>query len=334
VSHKYTPKQIKFLGKNIEGCSCADLTKRFNRHFKLSITQKAIRNICLYHGLQFDPRYFGAHQYTPAEIRFIKKMVTGRSYAELTALFNAKFGFNFNVKRISSTIKRLGLSNGRDTRFHSGQVSHNKGKKGYYSPGSEKGWFKPGHPGYKINEMPVGGEHIDAYGYVQIKYSDNPGSAKHRWKGKHVIIWEKINGKVPKGHVVIFADRNRRNFKVDNLLLVARKELVRMNQMKLITTNKKLTEAGLKIARVKNLIGERVRESIKTSRRKKIIFIDRAGSKVYVICDATTKKWVSVREKKSGIQKLWAKDLKPRSTFELAEKDLRTYAIKRGWQIA
>jgi hypothetical protein len=206
------------------------------------------------------------HKYTAAEIRFLEKKVAGRSYAELTELFNRRFGLSFTVDRLRGALGRFGLSNGRDCRFRPGRISYNKGKKGYCAPGSEKGWFKPGHMP-SSTWRPVGTEVIDRDGYVKVK-TRNPRT----WKFKHRVIWERAHGKIPRGHVVIFADGNRLNTNLDNLLLVSRKELVVMNKQGLISADGGLTKAGRMIADIKILIAERKRGAKKRKnpqRRKK-----------------------------------------------------------------
>ena len=190
------------------------------------------------------------HKYSPDEIRYLSDNVAGRSYAEITSLFNKRFGYSFSVGRISSTLGNHKLTNGLN---HTGQVPHNKGKKGIVYPGCEKGWFKPGlrPPKYR----PIGSERVNKSGCLEIKITDG----RKGWKPKHVVIWEDENGNVPKGHVVIFADRNRLNFAIDNLLLVSRGELVRMNQLGLVKSNKGLTKTGQLIVKIKMLINERRR---------------------------------------------------------------------------
>jgi hypothetical protein len=196
------------------------------------------------------------HYYTPEEIRFIKKKIAGRSYAEITDLFNKRFGLRGKKKltldQMRGVIKRYGLCNGRDRRFRPGQIPHNKGKKGYCPPGSEKGWFRPGHR--PQNWQPVGTERISSEGYVDIKIR-NPRT----WKAKHRIIWEQAHGKVPRGHAVIFADGNKLNIRLDNLLLVSRGELAVMNNLGLISAHGDLTTIGKSIADIKMLIARRKR---------------------------------------------------------------------------
>ena len=103
--------------------------------------------------------------------------------------------------------------------------------------------------------MPVGTERTNTDGYVEIKIAD-----PNKWKGKHRIIWEETHGPIPKGHVVIFADGNRRNFDPDNLLLVSRAQLARMNQTHLIKNDAELTKTGVIVADVLSKIGERKRK--------------------------------------------------------------------------
>lgn len=89
---------------------------------------------------------------------------------------------------------------------------------------------------------------------MDIKVAE--GQKHKNWKGKHIVIWEAANGPVPKGHVVIFGDGNIRNFVPGNLLLVSRKQLVRLNQMNLIQEDAELTRTGILIADICNKIGE------------------------------------------------------------------------------
>ena len=123
----------------------------------------------------------------------------------------------------------------------------NKGLKGI--GGWEPTQFKEGNRPW--NYLPVGSERINGDDYVDIKIDD-----PHKWKGKHILVWESINGPVPKGYVVIFGDRNRRNFEPDNLILVSRKQLVRLNQHNLIQDDAELTRTGIIIADIYGKIGE------------------------------------------------------------------------------
>jgi hypothetical protein len=58
----------------------------------------------------------------------------------------------------------------------------------------------------------------------------------------------------------MFADGDRTNLDIDNLLLVSRSELTVMNNMGLITPDRDLTKIGKQIAALSLLIGSRKRQ--------------------------------------------------------------------------
>jgi len=205
-------------------------------------------------------------KYTEEHIEFIRENIPGCPFKELTDMFNERFGLALTVSAMVSLANRYGLHNGRNTRFDNwlapagveyrfpkGHVPHNKGKKGISYPGTEVTQFKKGNRPH--NWVPIGSERITKNGYIQVKIQE--GKFQRNWKGKHILIWEEANGPLPEGHVIIFGDGNNRNFNLDNLLLVSRKQLVRMNQKKLIQNDAKLTKTGVIIADIYNKIGER-----------------------------------------------------------------------------
>lgn len=183
------------------------------------------------------------HHYTEEQKQFIRDNVSGRSRNELARLFNRAFGTDLSPIRIASTIKRLGLATGRDGRFTKGQTSWNKGRLGtHFSPATE---FKKGN--LPANHRPCGAERINVDGYIEIKVAE----PKH-WRAKHRYLWEQANGQIPSGHALIFADGNRLNTNLDNLILVTRGELAVLNKGTLpIGGSREITEASLQVARLK-----------------------------------------------------------------------------------
>jgi hypothetical protein len=198
------------------------------------------------------------HHYTAAQIRFLERKVAGRDFTELAELFNRHFGASLRISQIRAACRNRGLVNGRDCRFRPGQAPPNKGKKGYYFAGCENTWFKPGNRPHTWK--PVGTERVNGDGYVDVRIRNPSGKIWKNWKAKHRIIWEKAHGKIPRGHAVIFADGDKRNFALDNLLLVSRKELAVMNSQRLISGDRDLTRAGKAVADIRILIAERRRE--------------------------------------------------------------------------
>lgn len=188
------------------------------------------------------------HYYSHEQELFIKENIMGRPMKELTSMFNDHFKLELKYSQIRAFAKRKGLKNGLNTQFKKGQEPPNKGKKGV--GGWEPTQFKKGHKPH--NYKPIGTERTNGEGYVDIKVAD-----PNVWKAKHILIWEQENGPVPPGHVILFGDGNRKNFDLDNLILVTRKQLGMLNQKGLIRGNADLTRTGIIIADLYGKIAQR-----------------------------------------------------------------------------
>lgn len=186
------------------------------------------------------------HTFTLEQKDFIKSNVSGLSNLELTEMFNTHFGLQLGVNQVKAFKKNNKLSSGLDGRFAPGNVPYNKGQKGV--GGWEPTYFKKGNKPW--NYKPVGTERVNGDDYVDIKIAD-----PSKWRAKHRVIWERENGPVPKGHVVIFGDGDRRNFELDNLILVSQRQLSILNSKKLIQNDVELTKTGIIVADLYTQIG-------------------------------------------------------------------------------
>lgn len=197
-------------------------------------------------------------KYGPEHIDWLRDHITGCHFKELTEAFNSHFGLSLSVGAMVSLTDAHGLHNGIDCRFNTamieagkayrfpkGHVPANKGVKGKHS--SEATEFKKGHA--PANYRPVGSERVNVDGYVEIKVAD-----PKKWVGKHTYVWEEHNGPVPKGYVVIFGDGDRNNFDINNLILVSRQQLVRLNQCGLIQIDADLTRTAVIMVDLKQKI--------------------------------------------------------------------------------
>lgn len=191
------------------------------------------------------------HRWTDEEKQYMHDHLPGVPRREFAQMFNAHFGLQLSESQIIGATKRYGFRNGLDFRFSPGQLAHNKGIRVCYA-GCEKTWFKQGHMPH--NHKPVGSERVSKNGYIEIKIAE-----PKTWRGKHLVIWENHNGKLPKGYAIVFGDGNRRNFDIDNLLLVSRSELLMMNKRHLHGANAEITAAGQKVARLYLDIAKRKR---------------------------------------------------------------------------
>lgn len=208
-------------------------------------------------------------KYTTEHIAFLAENITGCYFADLTELFNARFGFTLSVSAVISLTARHGLHNGIDsklnrgykpTQFKKGHIPANKGKKGVCAPGCEKTQFRPGNRPW--NYKPVGTERVNTDGYVDVKIAD-----PNKWRAKHVLIWEAAHGPIPKGYALVFADGDKLHVELENLLLVTRGQLARLNQNHLIQADPELTKSGLLVADIITKCAERKRGAKRKERR-------------------------------------------------------------------
>lgn len=196
------------------------------------------------------PGIKSTHVWSTEEKEYLKKITPGHHHKEIEKLMNKKFEFDFTIDQIKNAINRYKLNTGFNGQFKKGNIPVNKGVKGIVYEGCKNTWFKKGQA--SINHRPVGSERINIYGYTEIKVLE-----PDKWRLKHQILWEKHNGAIPKDHVVIFGDRNKQNFSLDNLILVSRKQLLILNRKNLIQEDTDLTRTGIIIADIYSKISDR-----------------------------------------------------------------------------
>lgn len=184
------------------------------------------------------------HVYTEEEHAFMREFVPGHSYREIAAAFTEKFGWEISISQVNSYIGNHHLNTGRTGRFQKGQVPPNKGKKGVCAAGCEKTWFPKGN--IPKNYRPIGSERISKDGYIEVKVAD-----PNKWKLKHRIVWEKVNGPIPKGYIIIFRDNDKTNTDIDNLLMIKRGIHAVLNHTGLCEYSGEFKDTVIKIAELK-----------------------------------------------------------------------------------
>jgi hypothetical protein len=145
-------------------------------------------------------------------------------YAQ-ASLFGLKKTAFYNAIELGRQGQRLRVS-GASSRFCKGLTPWNKGTHWTAGGRSAETRFKKGNKPHTWN--PVGHERVSKEGFLQRKVSDT-GYTPRDYKPVHIIVWEAINGPVPRGHVVTFIDKNRRNFGPANLECITRAENMRRN---------------------------------------------------------------------------------------------------------
>lgn len=254
MARKYTKEQIDFIREISPGRYNEDIAALFNEKFGTNVTEGQIKSLKGNHGIKSNltrKRKTIDELFTDEQKEFIRVHVKGTHNKVLAELINREFGLSITAKQIKTWKKNHNLSSG--LKGTEGISPPNKGTKGLYNVGGNKTSFKKGNR--PINYQPIGTERIDRDGYTLIKVSDE-GDWHKRWRLKHNVIWENAYGPIPKGYCLIFLDRDKQNITLENLMLVTRSQLARLNQNGLISENPEITKTGIIIADIYGKIGE------------------------------------------------------------------------------
>lgn len=252
---KWTKEQEDYLKEVYYKRNNEEIAHLINNKFNSNYTKCAIQckkeKLNLVSGSKKQPRIW-----TKEVVDFMIENYQGKDNIELADLLNKKFNLNTNEDRVSNIKANLKRRKGIDLRtginrgcFQKGQEPLNKGKKwdDYLTKEKQERCrtttFKKGHR--PLNYRPVGSERITVDGYTEIKIKE-----PNVWVGKHRYIYEKHYGKIPEGYNVMFADKNKQNFDIDNLILVSKHEDLIMNSKKLLYNDKELTKSGHLVAKV------------------------------------------------------------------------------------
>ncbi len=232
----YSDKQLSFLHKGYLKWKIPELVRRFNLRFGEQKSACQIRATLKNHGFRCyrtcgNPT--GSYRlFSKKQAGYIKKYYRKFSLAELVERFNQVFSTRMTEKQIRNFTRNHWIRSGRTGCFEKGSAPWNAGTKGLGLTGRNKTSFKPGDK--PANRKPLGYERIDSKdGYVMVKIKElNPYTGwPTRFKPKHIVIWERDHGPVPKGMAIIFRDGNKLNFRKKNLACVSRAELLQMNRL-------------------------------------------------------------------------------------------------------
>jgi hypothetical protein len=171
---------------------------------------------------------------------------------ELTEAFNRQYGTDYTPMSVDYAMTNRHIRTYRDARFKPGESRYRPPKGTHGSPKTE---FKPGHrPG---NWRPVGSERINIEGYIEVKTAE-----PRTWRLKHRVVWEAAHGPIPAGHLIIFADGNRQNCTLDNLVCIS-------NRQNLILNHKNIHGADLESVRTAALIADVIHAASAARKRPK-----------------------------------------------------------------
>lgn len=247
----YKPEHHEWLALFIPGHTCTEVAEEFNKRFEMQITPMKVKAYKANHKiksgtLKGKPKWSGP-LWTKEMADFVIANNKGKTHKEMAELVSKTFHKEINAAQIKAIRGRLKIDSGLTGRFEKGHVPPNKGRKGYHSPGSEKGWFQKGHRPWNHNE--VGDEAWTTDGYLKIKIAE-----PNKWKMKHVLEWEKVNGPIPEGKMITFLNGDHADCRPENLALITNTENLIMNNMKIRSSDPDVTKTGITVAKLKHKI--------------------------------------------------------------------------------
>lgn len=201
------------------------------------------------------------HIWTEEEIEFVREVYPYHENKEISKMVKEKFGFDVSTRNLQNVRNKYKIPKKvipNSGCYRKGDEPWNKGKRMSDEVREKvKGtWFKKGQ--VPKNHKPVGSTRIDRDGYKLIKIAE-----PNKWIVYSRYVYEKAHGeKLKKNEAIIFADGNKLNFDIDNLVKVSRANLLYLNNKKLIFDDPELTKTGVNVSKVAEKI-------IKLERRTK-----------------------------------------------------------------
>lgn len=126
----------------------------------------------------------------------------------------------------ASTRMKRGDSRGAQYWFTTGNQPWNKGRRYQAGGRSVEARFKPGN--MPQTWRPIGSERVDRDGIRWRKVADTRDK-KTDWRPIHILVWEEANGPLADGVFLVFANKDRSDVRLENLLPVTRSELMERN---------------------------------------------------------------------------------------------------------
>ena len=252
----WTEEKLDFLRSVAAGKPLEEITRLYNEHFGTDYTWQKIKSAMRNYHIRSGYKNDGSKNilFSSEEIKWLTENRVGFNFDVTTEKMNKQFGTNYKVSQVRRWCHAHKLPNGMNTQFKKGHVSFNKGRKGWYAPGCEKGWFKKGHR--PKNWTPVNTEVVVDDGYIKVKIAE-----PNVWELKHRIVWQKVNGEIPEDSCLIFLNGDKTDCRIENLMLIKRSILCILNHEHLLTDDTAINKCGVTMAMIKHRIRELQKKS-------------------------------------------------------------------------
>lgn len=197
--------------------------------------------------------------YAKEQDEFLRENCTKMTRAELTDIFNQKFGTNKAVSTIKGYCNRRGWKSGGDGRFKPGNISWQTGlSKDKYKSHFTEDSFKRSIAGIMDKRKYKIGDELVRRGVPMILISIEPNvQIWDRCVPKRRYVWEQAYGEIPEGHRIINLDGDPMNCDLDNLYCIPAKFIPLLNKNHWLVDSREHTLTAIKYCELYYAIMER-----------------------------------------------------------------------------
>lgn len=242
MSRRFPKELDDFVREKAATNSCRELAKIITEEYpEYPMTENQVREFCKKRCIKTARQPYPTKH--PEEyIEWLKREAPGTPSKKLWCRSIHEYGYDITYKKMVSLAKRNGAKNGLDTTFPKGYIPWTKRVAGTGVIKASSTAFKKGHVAY--NRSPVGTIVKNTDGYWEKKVAD-----PDVWMFLQRAVWIESGREVGKDEVIIFADGNRENFSLDNLIKVSKAEFSKMNKRGEKTAER--TRCNIALAKIK-----------------------------------------------------------------------------------
>ncbi len=260
----------EWLAENISGyLSYKDLTDAYNERFGTNLTRSSISNHMRRKGYIMQNRLYTTQvNALDKNIEwFSSDKVKGKTYKEIADLYNKEFGMNASKTIVAKFMRKHNMGNvfiysdeqlnfikecylkygtKEATKLFNKKFNMTKSMSQISAIAKKNGW----HVDTSVREniwancldrsKEVGSIRKNKSGRFFIKVE---GYKKYQEAGR--AVWEKHNGKIPKGNVILYLDNDPSNYDINNLAMISRKRLTELQGFGMKSIDAEITKTGI-----------------------------------------------------------------------------------------
>lgn len=266
---KWPQEVVDWLVENVPGRTTKEVTELinqqgFDKKYGMIFTDATIKGAKSRFHIKSgtplgNPKGYSS-KYPEGMAEYVASIAHGKSTAELVEAVNRKYGSGtIGIRQMKAYKRNHGINTGLTGRFEPGHIPENKGKKmppEAYEKCAPTMFQKGQSP---VNHKPVGTVSVRNNAKKKQKYVYEKVAEPNVWRLKHVLEWERHNGPVPKGKMIIFADGNPLNTDISNLVMISQSQNAVMNRWGIRGYDKETVEVAANVASLKIMVSERKR---------------------------------------------------------------------------